>query len=111
MLGLGGLGHLGVQYVAKMGFRTVVIARGTDKGELAKKLGADVYIDNMKQDPAAELQKLGGAKVVLATVTNADDPFAGVSRNAKCPCGSGKKYKQCHGAPGGPTGYTTRVSG
>jgi preprotein translocase subunit SecA len=45
------------------------------------------------------------------TVTNADDPFAGVSRNAECPCGSGKKYKKCHGAPGGPTGLTTRVNG
>jgi len=53
----------------------------------------------------------GGAEVRGTTVTNADDPYAGVSRNAKCPCGSGKKYKQCHGAPGGPTGYTTRVSG
>ena len=43
--------------------------------------------------------------------TNADDEFAGVGRNALCPCGSGKKYKQCHGAPGGPTGLTTRVNG
>jgi len=72
VLGLGGLGHLGVQFAAKMGFRTVGIARGADKGELAKKLGADVYIDSQTQDPAAELQKLGGAKVVLATVTNGD---------------------------------------
>jgi D-arabinose 1-dehydrogenase-like Zn-dependent alcohol dehydrogenase len=71
VLGLGGLGHLGVQYAAKMGFRTVAIARGADKGDLAKKLGADVYIDSQTQDPAAELQKLGGAKVVLATVTDA----------------------------------------
>jgi D-arabinose 1-dehydrogenase-like Zn-dependent alcohol dehydrogenase len=71
VLGLGGLGHLGVQYAAKMGFRTVAIARGADKGELAKKLGADVFIDNQTQDPSAELQKLGGAKVVLATVTDA----------------------------------------
>jgi D-arabinose 1-dehydrogenase-like Zn-dependent alcohol dehydrogenase len=53
-----------------MGFRTVAIARGADKAELAKKLGADVYVDNQMQDPAAELQKLGGAQVVLATVTN-----------------------------------------
>ena len=72
ILGLGGLGHLGVQYAAKMGFRTVAIARGADKGELAKKLGASVYIDSQTQDPAAELQKLGGATVVLATVTNAE---------------------------------------
>jgi len=41
----------------------------------------------------------------------ADDPYAGASRNAECPCGSGKKYKKCHGAPGGPTGLTTRVNG
>jgi D-arabinose 1-dehydrogenase-like Zn-dependent alcohol dehydrogenase len=72
VLGLGGLGHLGVQYAAKMGFRTVAIARDADKAELAKKLGADVYIDSKVQDPAAELQKVGGAKVVLATVTNAE---------------------------------------
>lgn len=72
VLGLGGLGHLGVQYAKRMGFRTVAIARGADKAELAKKLGADVYIDSQTQDVAAELQKLGGAKVILATVTNAD---------------------------------------
>jgi len=71
VLGLGGLGHLGVQYAAKMGFRTVAIARGKDKEPLAKKLGAQNYIDSQSQDPAAELQKLGGAKVILATVTNA----------------------------------------
>jgi len=70
VLGLGGLGHLGVQFAAKMGFRTVAIARGQDKAPLAKQLGAHAYIDSQKQDPAAELQKLGGAKVVLATVTN-----------------------------------------
>jgi preprotein translocase subunit SecA len=46
-----------------------------------------------------------------ATAAAADDPYAGVSRNAECPCGSGKKYKKCHGAPGGPTGLTTRVNG
>jgi D-arabinose 1-dehydrogenase-like Zn-dependent alcohol dehydrogenase len=56
----------------RWGFRTVAIARGADKSELAKKLGADVYIDSQAQDPSAELQKLGGASVVLATVTNAD---------------------------------------
>jgi alcohol dehydrogenase len=72
ILGLGGLGHLGVQYAAKAGYRVVAIARGKDKEALAKKLGAAVYIDSQAQDPAKELQKLGGAKVVLATVTNAD---------------------------------------
>lgn len=70
VLGVGGLGHLGVQYAAKMGFRTVAIARGKDKEALARKLGAIAYIDSQSSDPAAELQKLGGAKVVLATVTN-----------------------------------------
>jgi D-arabinose 1-dehydrogenase-like Zn-dependent alcohol dehydrogenase len=72
VLGIGGLGHLGVQYAAKMGFRTVAIARGKQDEALAMKLGASVFIDNQAQDAAAELQKLGGAKVVLATVTSAD---------------------------------------
>jgi D-arabinose 1-dehydrogenase-like Zn-dependent alcohol dehydrogenase len=72
ILGIGGLGHVGVQFAAKMGFRTVAIARGMDKEPLAKKLGAWSYIDSKAQDPAAELQKLGGAKVVLATATNGD---------------------------------------
>src|ERR1039458_1739479 len=72
VLGLGGLGHLGVQYAAKMGFKTVAIARGQDKESLAKSLGPWRYIDSRAQDPAAELQKLGGAKVVLATVTAGD---------------------------------------
>jgi D-arabinose 1-dehydrogenase-like Zn-dependent alcohol dehydrogenase len=72
VLGLGGLGHLGVQYANKMGFHTVVIARGQDKEPLARELGAAVYIDNQSQDPVAELQKLGGAKVILATVTSGE---------------------------------------
>jgi len=70
ILGIGGLGHLGIQFAAKMGFRTVAIARGTDKEPLARKLGAWSYIDSKAQDPAAELLKLGGAKVILATVTS-----------------------------------------
>jgi D-arabinose 1-dehydrogenase-like Zn-dependent alcohol dehydrogenase len=72
ILGIGGLGHLGIQFAAKMGFRTVAIARGVDKEPLARKLGAGSYIDSKTQDPGAELLKLGGAKVVLATVTNGD---------------------------------------
>src|SRR6266571_5425974 len=72
VLGIGGLGHLGVQFAAKMGFKTVAIARGKDKGPLARKLGAIHYIDSQEKNPAAELSKLGGAKVVIATVTNAD---------------------------------------
>ena len=72
VLGLGGLGHLGVQFASKMGFKTVAIARGQDKEPLAKSLGAWRYIDSRAQDPSAELHKLGGAKVVLATVTAGD---------------------------------------
>ena len=70
VLGVGGLGHLGVQFAAKMGFKTVAIARGEDKGPLAKKLGAHIYIDSTSQDAAKELTRLGGAKVILATVTD-----------------------------------------
>jgi D-arabinose 1-dehydrogenase-like Zn-dependent alcohol dehydrogenase len=69
ILGLGGLGHLGVQYAVKMGYETVGIARGQDKEALARKLGAQHYIDSQGKDPAAELQKLGGARAILATVT------------------------------------------
>jgi D-arabinose 1-dehydrogenase-like Zn-dependent alcohol dehydrogenase len=72
VLGLGGLGHLGVQFAAKMGFNTVGIARGKDKEALARQLGAKHYIDSQTQDPAAELTRLGRAKVVLATVTSGD---------------------------------------
>lgn len=71
VLGIGGLGHLGVQFAAKMGFKTVAIARGADKGPLAKQLGAHAYIDSTAQSPAEELTKLGGARVILATVTDA----------------------------------------
>ncbi len=70
VLGIGGLGHLGIQFAAKMGFKTVAIARGKDKEPLARKLGAWQYIDSQAQDAAAELVKLGGAKVILATVTS-----------------------------------------
>jgi len=72
VLGLDGLGHLAVQYAAKMGFKTVAIARGEDKESFARKLGAWHYIDNRAKDPAAELLKLGGARVILATVTSSE---------------------------------------
>ena len=73
IVGIGGLGHLAVQFAAKSGYRTLAIGRGSgkDKADLATQLGAHVYIDNEAQDPAAELQKLGGAKVILSTVTAA----------------------------------------
>jgi len=69
VVGIGGLGHLAVQYAAKMGCKVAAIARGKDEEPLARQLGAHYHIDNKTQDPAAELQKLGGAKVILATVT------------------------------------------
>jgi alcohol dehydrogenase len=72
VVGIGGLGHLAVQFAAKMGCKTVAIARGKDEEALARQLGAHYHIDNKTQDPAAELQKLGGAKVILANVTSAD---------------------------------------
>lgn len=72
VLGLGGLGHLAVQFAAKMGCKTVAIARDNDEEALARQLGAHYYINNKSHDPAAELKKLGGAKVILATVTSSD---------------------------------------
>ncbi len=70
ILGIGGLGHLAIQYAAKMGFNTIAIARGAEKQALAKKLGAHHYIDSQAQDPSAELNKLGGAKLILSTITS-----------------------------------------
>jgi D-arabinose 1-dehydrogenase-like Zn-dependent alcohol dehydrogenase len=70
--GIGGLGHLGVQYARKLGFNTVAIARGADKAPLAEQLGAHHYIDSQAEDPAAALQKLGGAAAILATVTSGE---------------------------------------
>ncbi|MBB6142740.1 D-arabinose 1-dehydrogenase-like Zn-dependent alcohol dehydrogenase [Silvibacterium bohemicum] len=78
ILGMGGLGHLGVQYAAKMGFRTVAIARGAHNAEFAHKLGAHHYIDSTKEDVAQSLQKLGGARTILATITNADAMSAAI---------------------------------
>ena len=65
--GIGGLGHLGIQFAQKFGYRVAAIGRGPGNGTLAKKLGADLYIDSVATDAAAELQKLGGARVILAT--------------------------------------------
>jgi alcohol dehydrogenase/propanol-preferring alcohol dehydrogenase len=69
--GLGGLGHLGVQYARAMGFEVAAISRGTDKEELARKLGAQHYVDSNRPDFAATLAKLGGARVILATAPHA----------------------------------------
>lgn len=71
ILGVGGLGHLGVQFAVRLGFDTVAIARGTEKEELARKLGARHHIDSTATDPGRELRNLGGARVILATVTSA----------------------------------------
>ena len=68
--GIGGLGHLGVQFARHMGFRTVAIARGREKEELAKKLGAISYIDAQVEDPAGTVQRMGGAKAILATAAS-----------------------------------------
>jgi alcohol dehydrogenase len=78
ILGLGGLGHLGVQYAAKMGFDTVAVARGTDKEPLARQLGARHYIDSTAGDVGAALTALGGAKVVIATAADSSAIAAGV---------------------------------
>ena len=78
VLGMGGLGHLGVQFAAKMGFTTVAIARGADKAKYAGELGAKHYIDSTAEDVAAALQKLGGAKTILATVTNGEAMSAAI---------------------------------
>ena len=69
--GIGGLGHLGVQYARRMGFKTVAINRGNDKESLALELGAHQYIDATASDVVAELKKLGGARVILATAPSA----------------------------------------
>ena len=71
VLGIGGLGHLAVQFASKMGFHTIAIARGRDKEAMAKQLGARHYIDSTVGDPAAELQRLGGARIIIATATSA----------------------------------------
>lgn len=86
ILGLGGLGHLAVQFAAKMGFRTVAIARGKDKEALAKKLGVHSYIDSEAENPSRALAKLGGAKIVLSTVTNSkamEAALGGLARDGK----------------------------
>lgn len=70
ILGLGGLGHLGVQFARKMGFETVAVGRGQNKATLAKELGAHRYIDSAEVNPVEALKKLGGASVILATAPN-----------------------------------------
>ena len=84
--GIGGLGHLAIQYARQMGFRTFAIGRGKDKEALARKLGAAHYVDSAAGDPAAELQTFGGARVILATAPDSKSISAlvnGLSINGK----------------------------
>ncbi len=84
--GIGGLGHLGIQYARQMGFRTVAIGRGGDKEPLARKLGAHEYVDTGAAAPAETLQKLGGARVILATAPDSKSISAlvdGLAPNGK----------------------------
>jgi D-arabinose 1-dehydrogenase-like Zn-dependent alcohol dehydrogenase len=70
--GIGGLGHLALQFCQKMGFQTVALSSGSSKKDLAHQLGADVYVDGSKEDQAQALASLGGAKVIVCTAPNAD---------------------------------------
>jgi D-arabinose 1-dehydrogenase-like Zn-dependent alcohol dehydrogenase len=84
--GIGGLGHLGIQYARQMGFRTFAIGRGKDKEALARKLGAAHYVDTATGDPVAELHKFGGARVILATAPDSKSMSAlvnGLSSNGE----------------------------
>ena len=79
VIGIGGLGHLAIQYAAKSGFETVAVARGEDKRKLAETIGAHHYIDSTATDPAEELQRLGGAQVVVGTAHNSAAMAAGLN--------------------------------
>lgn len=86
VLGVGGLGHLGIQFASKFGYRVVAIGRGTEDAPAAQKFGANVYLDGKTTNAAAELQKLGGAQVILATAPSAramTDLVAGLGPNGK----------------------------
>jgi propanol-preferring alcohol dehydrogenase len=86
IVGLGGLGHLAVQYARHFGFHTVAVSRGPDKRELAERLGAHAYIDTRQQEPAQELKAMGGARVILATAPNArliSELFEGLGANGQ----------------------------
>jgi D-arabinose 1-dehydrogenase-like Zn-dependent alcohol dehydrogenase len=79
VIGIGGLGHLAVQFAAKMGYQTVAIARGAEKSNFALSLGAKHYIDSTKEDVPARLQALGGAQAILATASSADGVGAAIN--------------------------------
>jgi D-arabinose 1-dehydrogenase-like Zn-dependent alcohol dehydrogenase len=103
ILGIGGLGHLGVQFAAKMGFRTVAIARGPEKAPLARRLGTHIYLDSESQNVAAELTKLGGAKTILATVTSGKAMSADSRpRRARRACRGGRGHGSDRGVHARP---------
>jgi D-arabinose 1-dehydrogenase-like Zn-dependent alcohol dehydrogenase len=86
VLGVGGLGHLGIQFANKFGYKVAAIGRGSESAALAKKLGASAYIDNKATNPAEALQKLGGAQVILATAPSSkamSDVIDGLAPNGK----------------------------
>ncbi len=86
VLGIGGLGHLGIQFANKFGYKVAEIGRGSENAALAKKLGANVYIDSKSTNAAGELQKLGGAQVILATAPSSkamSEMFDGLGPNGK----------------------------
>ncbi len=86
VLGLGGLGHLGIQFASKFGYRVVAIGRGAENASVAEKLGATAYIDSGTKNAAVELQKLGGAQVILATAPSAkamSELLAGLGPNGR----------------------------
>jgi D-arabinose 1-dehydrogenase-like Zn-dependent alcohol dehydrogenase len=86
VLGVGGLGHLGIQFANKFGYKVVAIGRGSESAALAKKLGASVYVDSRVTDPVEALQKLGGAQVILATAPSSkamSELFSGLGPNGK----------------------------
>ena len=102
--GIGGLGHLGLQQAKQLGYRTVAIARGTDKAELATSLGADDYIDSSASDPAAALQELGGAALIVATAASRslDVATAGGSGTARQAGGGRRRPGSDRSASGRP---------
>jgi D-arabinose 1-dehydrogenase-like Zn-dependent alcohol dehydrogenase len=86
VLGIGGLGHLGVQFASKFGYKVAVVGRGPESAALAEKLGASVYIDNKATNAAEALQKLGGAQVILSTVPSSkamSEVIDGLAPNGK----------------------------
>jgi D-arabinose 1-dehydrogenase-like Zn-dependent alcohol dehydrogenase len=86
VLGIGGLGHLGIQFANKFGYKVAAVGRGSESAALAKKLGASVYIDNKVTNPAEELQKMGGAQVILGTAPSAKsmtDVIDGLAPNGR----------------------------